>query len=299
MASSSFTSSTSLRVGTTSRGMVCRMAVKRLRASPNLPSVTLRYARFSSSSRPARLNTRAGAVGGTEPASPFQLRSRDATVGGRPGRAGRMACAPAATCRKYGCIGSKLASPSCLCSRRIADAKSPAAACSAASPHFCSHLPEGGTPGGGATKGVAVSPKPAPPTGVAGSAGSSRSSISQPPSSSSPESPTTSSTPSWSVARASTPSRSSPSSAPQAAPTPSSMSSSSMSAAGAPPTSCCARFSKKPLLTVSSGQLSSRKIGVGGISSKASPPTWGRLPSPISSASAAASSSMPCVFAVT
>lgn len=62
---------------------------------------------------------------------------------------------------------------------------------------------------------------------------------------------------------------------------------------------CCARFSKKPLLTVRRGQLSSLKMGVGGSSSVPSPPTCGKLPSPISCARAAASSSMPCVFAVT
>lgn len=62
-----------------------------------------------------------------------------------------------------------------LCSSCMADAKSPAAACSAARPHFCSHRPEGDTPGGGATKGADSPPNPAPPDGAGASAGSSRS----------------------------------------------------------------------------------------------------------------------------
>ena len=58
-----------------------------------------------------------------------------------------------------------------------------------------------------------------------------------------------------------------------------------------------ARFSKKPLLTVSSGQLSSFRMGVGGSSSFASasrPGLSSRL-----SANRSASSAKPCAAAVT
>lgn len=42
-------------------------------------------------------------------------------------------------------------------------------------------------------------------------------------------------------------------------------------------TPCWARFSKKPLVTVSSGQLSSFRMGVGGSSSGAPPSTYGQV----------------------
>ena len=58
-----------------------------------------------------------------------------------------------------------------------------------------------------------------------------------------------------------------------------------------------ARFSKKPLLTVSSGQLSSFRMGVGGSSRRASGSSAGF--SSRASASRSASSDSPCAAAVT
>jgi hypothetical protein len=70
---------TSLRVSTTSSGIVCSMRVKSFSASLNLPSVTILYAPFSCSSSPDRLYSSVGVLGGCVAASPFH----DLRPGGR------------------------------------------------------------------------------------------------------------------------------------------------------------------------------------------------------------------------
>mmetsp|Transcript_19009 Transcript_19009/g.40938 ORF Transcript_19009/g.40938 Transcript_19009/m.40938 type:complete len:206 (-) Transcript_19009:2528-3145(-) len=202
-------------------------------------------------------------------------------------------------CRK----GSKFAMPSCLCSRDMALWKEPAAMWSAATcERFSNQRCDAGTPGAGATNGPAPVPAEAAAAAATTSAGSSRSSISQPPSSSPPR-PKSSSSP---AAAPAPPPRSRSSSSPH--PALSRAPSSSPPAAAAvvaPPLlpaaasarPLAARVSKKPLETVSNGQLSSFRIGVGGRNSLASPFMSGRSVRPWLMRSA--SSCSPCVAAAT
>mmetsp|Transcript_26643 Transcript_26643/g.44623 ORF Transcript_26643/g.44623 Transcript_26643/m.44623 type:complete len:455 (-) Transcript_26643:2272-3636(-) len=272
---SSFTSSTSFRVSTTTSGIMCRSPANSFSASVNFPSVVSLYAFFRLSSRIAIEYSSAGDAGGAGASSALHPLPIGVAIAVMPGRPGSSAPLAAARSRKYGFITSNDAMPSCRLSSRIAASNEPAAACCPAMPHFWLQRTETGTPCDGATKKELSAGRPAD---ISASGGSSRSSISQPPSSSSSSPPSAGSAGYCMPAPAPSPGSSSASSSPHPpsmssaptissadmpnAPLPATCSGSSV-ASGAPP-------SKKPLVTVSSGQLSSRRIGCGGIMSLAS-----------------------------
>mmetsp|Transcript_31726 Transcript_31726/g.82117 ORF Transcript_31726/g.82117 Transcript_31726/m.82117 type:complete len:241 (+) Transcript_31726:948-1670(+) len=237
----------------------------------------------------------AGAVGCWVLASGSHLRSRAEDMVGRPGRPGRLPKAAWWVSKNMDLSGAKLTMPSWRLRSRMAVSNAPAATCSPARLHFCCQRCWGGTPGVGATN--CDLPVPVKLSSAPTSVGRSRSSISQPPSSSLPlGKPSASSMPRPSSSSAASPSppRSRSSSSPQPAPA-----ASISSAPSAPmPASCplANAPSKKPLETVSSGQLSSLRMGVGGISSDAAGDTSGTLSKP--SARRAASSARPCAAAV-
>ena len=67
--------------------------------------------------------TRAGWLGGAEPPSPLHPRSRCAISGASPGSVGSAPTEPPCTSRKYGFSGPNSTMPSCLRSRRDANAQ--------------------------------------------------------------------------------------------------------------------------------------------------------------------------------
>mmetsp|Transcript_25281 Transcript_25281/g.63300 ORF Transcript_25281/g.63300 Transcript_25281/m.63300 type:complete len:389 (-) Transcript_25281:1710-2876(-) len=308
MPRSSRTSSTSRRDSTNSTVMLWMMDTNSLSASPNFPSVVVLYAVLSFSSSRGRDETSAG--GGVDPGGSSAVHPRPSGKdnAGAPATPVSGTCVASAASMKYCRSGAKCTMPSWRLSNFMALSKSPAAACSPGTADFCVQRREAGTPAVGAMN---VSENPSPPPGESGpvsmSGGSSKSSISHP-ASSSPSSPSSrSSGASPAAARGSSSSSSAPTppprsiskSSPHPAPPPSS-SPMPYPAAYSPPTSPDSTPSKNPLDTVSSGQLSSRRIGVGGVKSSPCPSTAGTAtPDSVSDSSRrAASSSNPCVLAV-
>mmetsp|Transcript_49931 Transcript_49931/g.159766 ORF Transcript_49931/g.159766 Transcript_49931/m.159766 type:complete len:239 (-) Transcript_49931:2166-2882(-) len=235
----------------------------------------------------------AGEVGGCWGASAFHVESMCVMRGSVEASAGTAACEAVAMLTIMSRIGSKLTMPSWRLSSRIALSNAPAAACSPASAHFCTQRWLAGTPGVGTEKSADVPAAGDIPSSAGRSAGRSRSSISHPPLPSSL--PSSSSDPLTRGAASPSPSppRSRSRSSPHPAPPSSSMPSRSAMAGSSPANAP----SKKPFETVSSGQLSSRRMGVGGMRRVASPGAAGGS-APMASALLSASSSSPCTLAV-
>mmetsp|Transcript_6238 Transcript_6238/g.18520 ORF Transcript_6238/g.18520 Transcript_6238/m.18520 type:complete len:297 (+) Transcript_6238:711-1601(+) len=291
------------------------MFTNKFKASENFPSVTFLYACFNFSSRIGNVLNKFGGLTwpiGSDESQFLDKITRIFAVSPSDNDPDNTPELENAQSTNICFNGLKFTMPNCLDKSFMAPSNSPAATCSPATADLAVHFCLGSTPALGATN---ISPA-CMPVGDPGwlpltrsAAGKSISSISQPASEPSSDLFSSSSPPgkmfangsSFSISSSSPPmpkSKSSPS--PQSPPTPS-ISLSSIWYCEAE-TSPDKTPSKNPLDTVNKGQLSSFKIGSGGVNNSPTDVSTSGTFAPASlnsSAILSASVSKPCVFAVT